>query len=766
MPVTPTFPGVYIEEIPSGVHTITGVATSIAAFIDYFTMGPMNEAVQILSFGDFERQFGGLNSLSEASYAIQQFFLNGGSEAWVVRVASSGPAPAGVNIADSAGGGGVLTVTAIDEGTWGDNLRVRVDSAGTTGLFNLTVSLYQTQGSRSVVVEQEVFRNLSMISTDPTFVETVVNDANTGSVMVRVVVIGPNPPMPNGTLSSPLADPVTVAGPISGTVAIGSSGAKTITPNLTAGSNPLSVVASALEEAIRGAVATNPEFSGATVDVVVDGAGNHLRMLAGSGGPSDLITFDSGAMSTSLGLNPLIPAVVSAPLADPVTVAGPISGTVTIGSSGAQTITPTITAGSQPLSVVASALQDAIRAAAANNPEFSEATVGVVVDGTGNHLKVLAGPGGPSDSITFDSGAMSTSLRLDPAEAEPPPLPPSTAASNVQEYTLGDAAAIDSSAQLAGVEGNDGLPPNGVDLIGVQATKTGIFALEDVDLFNLLCIPRTAMTASTDPNPLTAAEAFNVIAVAEQYCESRRAFFLMDSPSGVTTPTGIKNYLAANDSLRDKNAGLYYPRVKVPDPLNGFRLRSFGASGTVAGLCARIDSARGVWKAPAGTEANLVNVPQLDYSLTDGENGVLNPLAINCLRNFPVFGNVCWGSRTLEGADQIQSDWKYVPVRRFTLFLEESLYRGSKWVVFEPNDEPLWAQIRLNFGAFMQSLFRQGAFQGKSSREAYFVKCDSETTTQTDINNGIVNIVVGFAPLKPAEFVIIQIQQIAGQIPT
>ncbi len=458
MPVTPTFPGVYIEEIPSGVHTITGVATSIAAFIDYFTMGPMNEAVQILSFGDFERQFGGLNSLSEASYAIQQFFLNGGSEAWVVRVASSGPAPAGVNIADSAGGGGVLTVTAIDEGTWGDNLRVRVDSAGTTGLFNLTVSLYQTQGSRSVVVEQEVFRNLSMISTDPTFVETVVNDANTGSVMVRVVVIGPNPPMPNGTLSSPLADPVTVAGPISGTVAIGSSGAKTITPNLTAGSNPLSVVARALEEAIRGAVATNPEFSGATVDVVVDGAGNHLRMLAGSGGPSDLITFDSGAMSTSLGLNPLIPAVVSAPLADPVTVAGPISGTVTIGSSGAQTITPTITAGSQPLSVVASALQDAIRAAAANNPEFSEATVGVVVDGTGNHLKVLAGPGGPSDSITFDSGAMSTSLRLDPAEAEPPPLPPSTAASNVQEYTLGDAAAIDSSAQLAGVEGNDGLP--------------------------------------------------------------------------------------------------------------------------------------------------------------------------------------------------------------------------------------------------------------------------------------------------------------------
>ena len=144
----------------------------------------------------------------------------------------------------------------------------------------------------------------------------------------------------------------------------------------------------------------------------------------------------------------------------------------------------------------------------------------------------------------------------------------------------------------------------------------------------------------------------------------------------------------------------------------------------------------------------------------------MNPLGINCLRNFPASGRVVWGSRTLQGDDRLASEWKYLPVRRFTLFLEESLYRGTQWVVFEPNDEPLWAQIRLNLGAFMQSLFRQGAFQGTSSRDAYFVKCDSETTTQTDINNGIVNIVVGFAPLKPAEFVILKIQQMAGQIPT
>ena len=155
---------------------------------------------------------------------------------------------------------------------------------------------------------------------------------------------------------------------------------------------------------------------------------------------------------------------------------------------------------------------------------------------------------------------------------------------------------------------------------------------------------------------------------------------------------------------------------------------------------------------------------ELTVKLTDGENGQLNPLAVNCLRSFPVVGRLVWGARTLRGADQLASEWKYLPVRRTALFLEESLFRGSQWVVFEPNDEPLWAQIRLNLGAFMQNLFRQGAFQGRSPREAYFVKCDRETTTQNDIDLGIVNIVVGFAPLKPAEFVVIKLQQIAGQV--
>jgi phage tail sheath protein FI len=224
--------------------------------------------------------------------------------------------------------------------------------------------------------------------------------------------------------------------------------------------------------------------------------------------------------------------------------------------------------------------------------------------------------------------------------------------------------------------------------------------------------------------------------------------------------------MAQNATLRSSYAAMYYPRPQIPDPLNGYRLRAVAPSGTIAGLFAQTDGTRGVWKAPAGTAATLTNVPSLTYKMTDAENGVLNPLGINCLRSLPVYGNVCWGTRTLVGADQLASQWKYIPVRRLALYIEASLFQGTQWVVFEPNDEPLWSQIRLNVGTFMQTLFLKGAFQGSTPASAYFVKCDSATTTQADINLGVVNIIVGFAPLEPAEFVVLQIQQIVGQSPS
>ena len=214
---------------------------------------------------------------------------------------------------------------------------------------------------------------------------------------------------------------------------------------------------------------------------------------------------------------------------------------------------------------------------------------------------------------------------------------------------------------------------------------------------------------------------------------------------------------------REENAAIFFPRIIASDPLEEGRTRIFVPCGAVAGIIAKIDTQRGVWKAPAGIEATLIGVSDLQVRLTDPENGDLNKEGINCLRIIPAAGKVVWGSRTMKGADRLANQWKYLSVSRTALFIEESLYRGTQWVVFEPNDEPLWSQIRLNVGAFMQDLFRKGAFQGRTPKEAYLVKCDKETTTQYDIDRGIVNILVGFAPLKPAEFVMIKIQQLAGQ---
>jgi phage tail sheath protein FI len=262
---------------------------------------------------------------------------------------------------------------------------------------------------------------------------------------------------------------------------------------------------------------------------------------------------------------------------------------------------------------------------------------------------------------------------------------------------------------------------------------------------------------------MTDLQAGAVIAAAVELAEKRRAFYLVDAPVGKTL-TDIATW--ANGAAQSRNAAVYFPPVKLADPLDDLRLRAVAPSGTLAGVYARTDATRGVWKAPAGTDATLNGVLDLGATLSDAENGLLNPKGVNVLRSFPAYGRVAWGARTMKGNDAQADEYKYVPVRRLALFLEESLYRGTQWVVFEPNDEPLWAQIRLNIGAFLQGLFRQGAFQGRTPREAYFVKCDRETTTQADINLGIVNIVVGFAPLKPAEFVVLKLQQIAGDIPT
>ncbi len=600
MPVTPTYPGVYIEELSSSVRTITGVSTSVTAFVGYTTMGPVSTPVTLTSFADFQRRFGGLSQVSPLSYSVQQFFLNGGSIAVVVRL-SPGAKAATAKVDD----GSSFTVTALEPGQAGGSLRVAVDPSATAHQFDLRVF---DLGGRV----RESYRGVS--------VGTLENTVNAASAVVNVKVAdNPTDPTPSGTVS----DEIAMANGIPADVADKSFDA-TVTP------------------------------------------------AGGSDNRKSITLYSAG---------------------DPKP---------------------------QSIAELAVLLERRLRSADPGDRGFSAATVTVV----GKRLHTVSG--NPDSTITLIGEAASI-LKL---QANPAPA----------------------SVPLA--DGADGTPPQAADLIGSAVDKTGLYALADVPDLNLLVIPELA-TLAGDPIP--------VIAQAIRLCEDRRAFFIVDAPAAWTDLDKARSGLATFDSVRSDHAALYFPQISQTDPLTG-QLRAFPPSGAIAGIYASTDTARGVWKAPAGTEAVLSGTRALTVPMTDPENGLINPLGLNALRSFPVIGPVVWGARTLAGADQLTSQWKYIPVRRLALFLEESLYRGTKWVVFEPNDEPLWGQIRLNVGAFLHTLFLQGAFQGTSAREAYFVKVDKTTTTQDDINRGVVNIVVGFAPLKPAEFVVIQIEQITGQI--
>jgi uncharacterized protein len=300
-------------------------------------------------------------------------------------------------------------------------------------------------------------------------------------------------------------------------------------------------------------------------------------------------------------------------------------------------------------------------------------------------------------------------------------------------------------------------PVGDTQLVGDEGERTGIWALLSTDIFNLLVIP---------PLPGASTATAAVYQEALKLCIRRRAVLLVDAGDDpVANVPGTVDDLGLGSPPQTRSVAVYYPLLVMIDPLRG-GTSAFPPSGMVAGVIARTDAERGVWKAPAGTGAGISGAVDVSRPVGLPESGQLNPLGINCIRSIPPFGRLVWGARTLAGKDQLADDYKYLPVRRLALYIEESLYRGTQWVVFEPNDEPLWSQIRLNVGAFMHRLFRQGAFQGTTPNDAYYVKCDKETNPQADIDLGIVNIVVGFAPLKPAEFVVIKIQQIAGQIET
>lgn len=779
MTISYTYPGVYIQELPSPVHAITGVATSIAAFVGYTSFGIDNRAQAIFSFADFQRLFGGLDSRSELSYAVQQFYVNGGSQAYVVRVPKDGAQAASVTFDN-------LTFTALSSGTWANgNLLVDVDvqnlnlTAAPSGdplAFNLTITDLAHQTTES-------FPSVTLTPSAMNYVTTVVNDPDNGSQLVQVSVTGTpsTAPAVTGVVGLAVAAPAVDAtlGGTSGTTPANPAAETTMaSTNLTAGTysvnwevqlsgtvlagdannfglyNGSNLVATSVNAAQAGSY---PQ-SQATVTIPAGGAALAIKNIAqGTAGAVYAAYFTlPGVAATSytgFGLDLSVSSPSPAPSQLPVTV--------TVFPKGAPI--------PQTLSGLAAQLQQAVNAALAvqmpgASVQCSTSQVGTAAWPPANFgIRVSATlPQMPDAVVTLappTSGGLADASGL--LGFSTPPAAGEVA--NVAHYALGTGRKP--GQQTASVPGTDGTGlPTSQDLIGDPALFTGIYALQKVDLFNLLSIPDA--TRALPSSPATLDPTVNpalIYGTAITFCDQRRAFLLVDPPPNIATVTGAVDWKSTGIGSTDANGAAYWPRVRVPDLLNKGNLRTFAPSGTVAGVYAATDGSRGVWKAPAGINATLDGVQGLTYQLTDPENGLLNPLGLNSLRTFPVYGSVVWGARTLAGADALASQWKYVPVRRMALFLEQSLYNGLQWAVFEPNDEPLWSAIRLNVNSFMQTYFQKQAFQGQTPDEAYFVKCDSETTTQTDIDNGIVNVLVGFAPLQPAEFVVIQIEQLAGQ---
>ena len=763
MPVPPTYPGVYIEEVPSGVRTITGVATAITAFIGRAPRGPVDWPVRIQNFGDYGRAFGGLSLISPVSFAVQQFFNNGGTDAIVVRVYEPPATATGVGsltLAADMRARGTLTLRtqpdAAETLTLGDVVYTFVDGLpadATTNAIEVQIGLTldETQanlanainatGTPGVGYSAEATANPAVSAAkqwvDDLLVITARGDGTDGNDIVSTATFGDtNNGFASSTLSGGRATVGAVQAEATLTLATGNPpadstitiGTRTYTLRAN-GTTPLAALDIELGTGIADTRANIIAAINAVADEVV---------TAALDGTSIVLT----AKAAGLGANTIV--IDTDPQSATFTFDGSTLGATTLGADG--TALPSIRIDARNPGAWANNLRLTV------NHDVADPT-------DADAFNLLIEEINPSLPAGAPPAAIERFLNLSMDPESPRFVEATLAARSQLVRTVGtttERPGVASGVPMDG--GSDGLEidDNTISNPDLAGTKQGLWALENADLFNILCIP--PLTFDADIGPATRAAAL-------KYCKDRRAFYVVDPPgSWVGVPEAEAGVDGLN--LRDENAAVYFPRVDIPNPLRDNQLSEFVPCGVIAGLYARTDAQRGVWKAPAGTDATLSGVQRLAVPLTDAQNGRLNPLGVNSLRSFPVIGNVAWGARTLEGADQLASEWKYVPVRRTALFIEETLYRGLKWVVFEPNDEPLWSQIRLNVGSFMHTLFRQGAFQGSTPKDAYLVKCDSETTTQADIDRGVVNILVGFAPLKPAEFVFVRIQQLAGQLQT
>lgn len=809
MAVRPDYPGVYVQEAPSGVHTISGVATSVAAFVGMSPEGPVNVPTRIFSYREFESRFGGEARVGELPDQVRQFFLNGGGTAWIVRNARNaldGATLAARSVLLAEDQERVLVVRAKDAGSGGNALRVEIDyeTASPERTFNLTVFRQVLQSDGSIKRDSETrFSELTMDPRSQRYAPRVITEqsdlisAEPHGNIVSAVPPGITPVGGNvsqsGLIMTSLkgffdalmigTDPLLIMVSVAGgpPVSVDLKGMTGLTDN--------AAVLNAIQTAINTALTDNGQSATVTVDNPAAAGGTLLQILSASGpvAVTSAAANDAAALlrlgAANGGLeadqysgrrpaaNGLLTRVhTAAPFARVHNFADAAANTLgdwkLTGTGHTTTATPAGFVGAGKMAAAVSpGVVGTFEAVAARLDSIVASINGVAgtpfkAYRTGMRIGVRPLYGNQDSDLALtliSTGAFTLQGATQIAQGSQRPT-------NVARYGLGLATppvpAAPGGAYRADFQpGNDGDPPLLADY------EYSWDKLErTADIFNLLVLPRAQgmLLSQTD------ADRASLWGAASAFCQRRRAFLIVDPPSDPgaaqwsTANAAAAGILAMRSGVVTDHAALYWPRIVAFDPKG--KPITLDPSGTMAGVYAKTDVRRGIWKAPAGLDATLVGVSSLEFAVTNPETGVTNPLAINTLRTM-VSGATSWGARTMIGYEGApDQDYRYVPVRRLALYIEESLYRGLQFAVFEPNGETLWGQIRLAAGAFMNGLFRQGAFKGLKSSDAYYVACDASTTTQTDINLGQVNVEVGFAPLKPAEFVIVTVKQMAGQI--
>ncbi len=632
-----SYPGVYVEEISSGVRPIEGVSTSTAAFIGIAERGSTDEAKKITSWAEFEKIYGTYKNGSYLAHSVFQFFNNGGRQCYIVRILKNSPETANITIKNRATiPSNGLIIFATSSGEWGNHLHLVIADGTDDPNNTFRIEVRKSEQASQVpdvtqVAPLEVFDNLSMNPDDPNFVGKVL-----------------------------------------------SSQSNLISAKVSEGNNP--------------------------------DQGSHR------GGENPAVSLSSDNRKMLINLN----------------------------EDGYQKITLPNPCGD--LNEIVIAIQTAVKAlsplkASTDSTTFSNFTCSIVE----GRLVLTSGRAGYTSTVkltnaTSNNAASLLKLGLTNGGTEISGTAVMRPA-NGKTYQVGDNTV--SGAVAAVTPGSDG-----TGSITDQTYVNGFKLLDKKDDVNLISVPGIGSGTVVD--------------AGLNYCRNRTlqdCFFIGDMESTDDTPDEAKEFRNALTTPNSYGA-IYFPWLKATDPTGKSSTPILlPPSGFVAGMYAQIDAKRGVWKAPAGTEAVIGGAVGLAVNLTDTQQGDLNKKAVNCLRQFPASGIVIWGARALSS----DPEWKYIPVRRMAIFLRVSIYYGIQWAVFEPNDEELWSALRLNIGAFMMRLFRDGAFQGSTPGETFFVKCDKETTTQADIDVGVVNILIGFAPLKPAEFVVVKITQKAGQ---